>query len=260
MPEILSYVDDYIKLITGFFSVLILGKGLYSFWSSNNLERQFFSKEKKFLFEFLNLSMIFIFFPTSSFFSIYSKDSRIWTIINDFFIYFLLAFFITGIIITFTKLAHLFKSKHSVLISQNSILKFIFTNVRIKNKFWNRNVQLLLTLSFIFSAILVFGAINVDIIHQNADIKNKILMLCFLGLMEIFPIYLVIVWGRNIKFTTPVLVSIKMEDGQEYNNYYIYYPSNRKYLLIGKAFELDKCKEPILIKADKIISCTQVYK
>lgn len=257
MESTLNYVNDHLNLIAGSFSALILFRSTFSFFSSRNIERQFYSKEKKFLFEFLNLSIIFIIIPSLVFFAIYSEGSKISLFINNNFGLFCILLFISSGIIILQKMIFIFKKKNASLIRDNPTLRFLFVNLR-KNKKMNLVFNLILGLLFILSVYTVFGALNVDIIQQKSDVYAKIMIISFFVLLELYLIYVIIVWGTDFKLTQPILVTINMDDGQEYNNYYIYHPSHQKYILIGKTKSLDKCPDPILLNTEKITSCAQV--
>lgn len=258
MESTLSYVNDNLDLIAGAFSLLILFRSTFSFFSSRNIERQFYSKEKKFLFEFLNLLIIFIIAPTLLCFAIYSEGGKISLFINRYFGYFGLLLLITCGIIILKKLFLIFKKKNAPLIRKNSILRFLFLSKRMRNQKFNLVLNLVLGLLFFLSVYTVFGALNVDIIQQKSSANIKILLISIFLLLELYLVYVVIVWANDFKLTQPVVVTIKMDDGQEYKNYYIYHPSHQKYILIGKTKSLDKCLDPILINTEKIMSCAQV--
>ena len=244
MKDIIELIKEYKELIVIVFSVFSI-KSFFTFISSKPLERQLFSKEKRIIYGFINITL-FILIPTGLFIIFYKDELKIVKVVNKnfgyLFLFYILSLFLFSVIkILFTK-----QIKNFILKFNNKIYKVLYTT------------KLILTLTIIYCLLtwLICGSLNASILmDSNITIKHKLLGILGSISFEFCIIYITLFWGT--KFTNAMLVVIKMENGDIYENYYIYNPS-KNFILIGKEKDHNLCKEPILIPFNKIMSCKQV--
>ncbi|WP_299514953.1 hypothetical protein [uncultured Rummeliibacillus sp.] len=245
LAELLDKSKEYIAAITAILTFLLIFKNTISFMSSTEFERQFFSKEKKFLFETANYFLIFILFPTMSSYALLKEFESIKSFANSIFFSLNVSAFI--ILLTYLGIS---KFITVILKKKNKNYRFfknkIFTTTR-------RIGNVILTIATFF----LYGLINANLLLDFNNNYIKLTLILILSVFELFLIYVIFKGIIDIKFTKPILVDIKLDNSQTYNEYFIYYP-NGKFILIGKPESIDDCKEPILINIDKIVSCKQI--
>ncbi|MFJ7891335.1 hypothetical protein ACIQYL_25220 [Lysinibacillus xylanilyticus] len=244
MKDIIELIKEYKEIIVIVFSVFSI-KSFYTFISSKPLERQLFSKEKRIIYAFLNIAL-FILIPTGLFTTFYIDALNIVKVINKNFGYLLLFYIFSLFLFSLNKILLIKRIKNFILKFNNKIYKVL------------SNTKIIVTLGIIYFLLtwLIFGSLNATIlIDSNSTIKNKLLLLLVFVSFEFCILYITLFWGT--KFTNAMMVVIKMENGDIYENYYIYNPS-KNFVLIGKEKDHNLCKEPILIPFNKILSCKQV--
>ena len=249
MDSVLELVQDYKEIILLMFSLPLI-KNLITFMSSTSIERQFYSKEKKYLFEFINIFFTFIIIPTLIYYLFSLELNRVTLFFNKYFGVFGLILLMLCLVIIINK--GFIPNLRKKWIRQ--IPKFRQSEAKL-----NSTAERCLILIIIILAMIVFGTLNIDIILTDLidDLLKPVILLLFI-FFELYIIYMTLMWGTNIKFTKPLLVTINMDDGNSYENYYIYYPSDRNFILIGDNIESHLCTQPILINVDKISSCTPI--
>lgn len=248
------------------FSIPVL-VGLYKIFKSGTFERQLFSKEKKILYEVLMIYFLFIIVPTFCFYGILSdpkienimdKSIKIILIIYLFLILMIVFKWIFNKLIQFSKFLTKFK-----LFSKYKLSKFKFNNKTIKKyihytkeKLLNNKYKLrkYIFLLFYILTLFIFGDLNVSLWKMES-----LSFLIFTSFLELAFVYFVLYEGLNLqKLEKPILVSIELENGVRYVDYYIYYPIDNKFILIGKSDDINLCEETLLINMDKIITCKHI--
>ncbi|MFJ3386875.1 hypothetical protein [Lysinibacillus sp. NPDC086135] len=256
---------NYKELII--FSIPII-VGIYKIFTSGSFERQLFSKEKKFLYEVLIIYLIFIIVPTFCFYAIFS-DPKIENIMNKLinilliiYLFLILSIvfkwifkWIFNILITFSKFLTKLNLFSKLNLNNKTIKKYIDlfneNKILLNNKINLRKYTFLL---FYILTLPIFGKLNV-ILWKNESLS----FLIFTSFLELTFVYFVLYEGLNLqKLEKPILVSIELENGVQYEEYYIYYPIDNKFILIGKPDDVNLCKEPLLINLDKIITCKYI--
>ena len=230
-------------------TLVFLLKNIFSFFTASQLERQFFSKEKKFVFTFVNLIFIFIIFPTGMFYAISIDNKNIIIFFIKNFTYFSIVFIASYCSIFIIKLLTLANRKS--VFRKNKFFNFTYKLASLK-------VRNFIIVLFFLSSLIVIGVFNFVFLKNSENFLTAILVLLVFIIIEFFVINSALTWALDVKFTKPILVTIEMENGRKYNNFYIYYPSNKNYILIGKNNSYEDCKEPILLKTEKIVSCEQL--
>lgn len=224
-------------------------KSIITFLSSKPLERQLFSKEKKILYEFVNIFSLFILFPTLTFIVPIIESYKIIEILDQNFMYFL--------IVLITLYLFIFLKKGFTKIKRNHFIQKLYTwkifKVITTTKFDKTIILFIIIFSFI-----VFGSLNATILVTSKNIESTVAALIIFIAIELYIIYTMLIWGINVKLTKPILVNITMDNGEVLKNYYIYNPSDKNFLLIGKDKNSDSCKESVLVKIDKILFCEEL--
>jgi len=247
MNDAFGLIEDNKEIILFAFSILLGLKSGFTFISSTPIERQFFSKEKRLLYEFINLISLFIIAPTVFFFVLFTEFNIVKNFFYNWFGIFAISLLILCLIILLKK--GFFPTKRKKWFKK--IRKKLILS-RLKNKF----EAILITLIVIISWV-VFGTLNVDILKGSLDLNVKTVSILLFMFFELYMIYVTLVWGTDFKFTKPIPVNI-ITEGTKYERYYIYNPSDKNFILIGKEISAHLCKNPVLLNVDKINSCIQV--
>lgn len=241
MESIFSVIKDNNQLIL-LFSILVILKNIITFLTAKPLERQLFSKEKKLLYDLINILTVFIFVPTIIFLILFQEEWFI-ILITKIFLYLVILIFIQSIII----------------IIKNRIVKLRLRRlVKLKVFLLNQKFEIVSFILIYLNIIIIFGSFNASLLIETMNLNIKIILILVILALELYIVYSIFIWDKNILLTKPILVSIKMEDGTIYEKYYIYHPSDNNFILIGKDKNHYQCKTPILIRVDKILSCQQV--
>ena len=246
MKEIFELLKEYKQIIIFVVSLFSL-RSFFTFISSKPLERQLFSKENKIIYVLLNIFTVFILIPTVFFFILNKDQDKIVNVINNNFGYLFILYSCTFIFLNLNKLLSKKWFKFFVLKINNKIYRFLS----------NSKLETTLAFLYILLSMIIFGSFNASILIEIHAIKFKILGLSIFIFIELYIIYISLYLGTNFKFTKVMMVEIKMDNGDIYKNYYIYNPS-KNFILIGKESDPLLCKEPILLKINKILSCKQV--
>ena len=242
MESIYEVLKENIEFIISLFSIIIVVKNFITFITSKPLERQLFSKEKKLFYDFINVLFLFIIAPTFLF-SVFFNEKWVISLFSNLFTYLLILLAFQSLIIIIKKL----------------IVKVrIRQVVKLKVFLFNQKFELVSFILIYLNTLIIFGSMNASLVIETMDFKARLILITFCIVFELQFVYTIIIWGQSLKLTKPILVSIKLEDGTTYENYYIYNPSDKNFILIGKDKNPDLYETPILIKVDKIISCQQV--
>ncbi|MGR6904769.1 hypothetical protein [Lysinibacillus sp. BSL11] len=246
MEEILKLIKEYKEVVVLIISLFGL-KSFFTFISSKPLERQLFSKENKIIYELINIITLFILFPTVTLYFFILDHYKIVKIIDNNFGYILFLYFFIFILLNIRKILTIKYIKRFILKLNNKIYNFIT----------HSKVETTIFFLYIVFSWIIFGSLNASIIIENNAIKLKIFILSLFVFIELYFVYVSLFMGTNFKLTKAMMVVIKLENGDIYENYYIYNPS-KNFILIGKEKDPNLCKEPILIQINKILSCKQV--
>lgn len=220
---------------------------MFTFITSNSLERQFYTKENKFTFTILNYFLLFIFSPTFVFIS--------WSIslpeINNF-----LFKYLGWILLIYVLLVSIIVTRRNS-IKKKSVLNLIL-KLKLNKLLFNSKLSSLLFILYILFTLVLCGLVNSTIILEDSSVKLRSEILLLFVAIELYIIFISIRFGTNTNLNKSIPVIIKMENGDIYENHYIYYPTKNNFLLIGKESESILCSEPILIPINKIAFCKQI--
>lgn len=246
MKEISELIIEYKGIITLVFSV-IGASSLVTFFTSHTFERQFYSKENKFLYTLLNYFLLFVLSPTLIFIS-WSKSTPI--LMGMLYKIFLILIIIDLFLILF------------LVIKKKTLTKRAFFNFFVKIKLnkiiLNPILNILIIFLYLILTITICGFANAIIILSDFKTKTLLVVIALTVCFELFIIFISLHYGTDARLTKPEKVIIKMDNGDIFENYYIYNPTKNNFLLIGKEVDSIMCSEPVLIPINKIASCKKV--
>ena len=248
--NVLEFLKDYVGIFVGLITIAFTFFGIstsYTFITANSFERQFFSKESKILYSLVTYSFFFIIAPTFIAFVNFYNNEKLFLFFDKYiFIVLIFYFVILGLLITM-KIIGLSKIK-KYLIRQN--LKFLIS-------FNNQKFRTLIVILLFISTWVIIGTTNYYVLTDN-NVKNALVGFILFYFIELYIVFLSVSLLRKINLTEPVLVTIKMDNGDLFEHFFIYNTSKYNFLQIGKDKDPLVCKEPLLIPISKIASCKRV--
>lgn len=248
--NVLEFLKEYVEIFVGLITIAFTFFGIstsYTFITANSFERQFFSKESKILYSLVTHSLFLIILPTFIAFANFYNNEKLFIFINKY-IYIVLIFYfaILGLLIIM-KIVSLSKIKN-YLIKNN--LKFIIS----LNKRKFRNIIVIL---LFISTWAIIGTTNYYVLTAN-NIENAVIGFILFYFIELYIVFISVSLLVKINLTEPILVTIKMDNGDIFENFFIYNTSKHNFLQIGKEKDPILCNEPLLIPISKIASCKRV--